>query len=191
MKKFSVGQKSPKDYIVDRLKKGIEITEEILNLLSIEPNLAIVDIQQRLGMKRSTLKHWLVKLEKKGLIISKRLNSNYRGRPTVYRVNKRRINEREILSAKKFKSFEEYMIKSMLAQKILDEIDKDQSSEKQHKELIKLFKEFKEDSSWAAKMNFLLRSEYIKIDYNLSLTPKGKASKRKREKYKAKKKASS
>jgi hypothetical protein len=115
---------------------------------------------------------------------------NEQGRPTVYRANKRRLNDLEKLSGKKWKSFEDFQLKDIATERILEEIEKEPSFAKQHEKLVKLFQEFKQDS-YGAKITFLLHSDYIKLEYRFSLTPKGKASRKRRKRYKAKKKASS
>ena len=83
-------------------------------------------------------------------------------------------------------NFEEWNLKSILANEILREIDENKTPKKQHKKLTELFKKFKKES-YGAKIIFLLNSDYIKMNYNFELTEKGK----KKMNQQTKKKASS
>ena len=173
--------------LINRSKRKSEIREKIIQILSSKEGLAIVDIQRELGLNRNTFNYWINMLEKEGWIKRKKLEAegkNARGQPKTLILNKKRIKEREQYSSKHWKSFEDYNLKSIATEKILREIDEKQPLDSQHERLVELFKKFKQDS-YGAKIIFLLYSDYIKVNYNFSLTEKGK---RELEKIKKRKK---
>lgn len=163
--------------LLNKMQRKKEIKEKIIEILKLEENLALADIQRKLGENRNTFNYWMNLLEKEGWFKKKTIEGKgveITGQPKTLVLNKRKIKEMEELSSKRWKSFEEYNLKSILAGKILGEIDEKQPSDKQHQRLIELFKQFGKEG-YGAKIIFLLYSDFIKIDYKLSLTDKGRA----------------
>ncbi|MCX6742039.1 MAG: winged helix-turn-helix domain-containing protein [Candidatus Pacearchaeota archaeon] len=170
--------------LLSRMQRKSEIRKKIFEILSSEENLAIADIQRKLGINRNTFNYWINMLEKEGWIKRKSLElegEERRGRPKTLILNKKRIKEAEQYSYRRYKSFEEGELKSILVDKILVEIKEQQPSDKQHQKLIEMFKQFGKDN-FGAKLIFLLYDDFIKIDYKLSLTDKGKAYLKKHKK---------
>ena len=163
--------------LLNRNQKKIEIREQIISILQSTENLAIEDIRERLGINRNTFNYWVNIFEEEGWFerrnIEGLMGKDKRGQPKTLILNKKRIKERERLEIINEKSFEEKMLKSFLAEKILKEIDKQQPPNRQQERIIQAFKDFKKEG-FGAKLMFLLSSDYIEIDYKLSLTQKGK-----------------
>lgn len=163
--------------LVNRSQRKSKIREKLIEILLSEENLAIEDIRKKLdNMNRNTFNYWVNVFEKEGWFkrrIIEGEGEEIRGQPKTLILNKKKIKEREQYSYRRWKSYEEGQLKSLLAEKILYEIDKQQSSEKQHQRLIELFKQFGKEG-FGAKLIFLLYDDFIKINYNLSLTDKGK-----------------
>jgi len=167
--------------LLNRSQRRNEVKKQIFEVLFTEDNLAIADIQRKLGLNRNTFNYWIDKFEKEGWIKRKSLKlegKEARGRPKTLVLNKKLIKEREQYSAKKWKSNEDYMLKSMICTKILDEIEWRKPGDIQHEKLVRLFREFKLEG-YGARMITLLHGDYFKINYNLTLTEKGKAFRRK------------
>lgn len=161
--------------LLSRSQRKREVRERLIQIVSLEDNLALEDIRKKLDdMDRNTFNYWINVFEKDGWFKRKAIEGEgeeIRGRPKTLILNKKKINELENLSSKRWKSIQEYNLKSMLVEKLLDEIEKQPDSHKQLQEIIRLFKE---DGGYGAKMIFLLYSDYIKIDYKLSVTDIGK-----------------
>ena len=160
---------------LSRMKRKNEIREGIINIISKEKNLAIEDIRKRMGINHSTFYYWLKKLEKEGWFKRETIKTEgfeKRGNPKTLVLNEKRIQEAEQYSYRSYKSLEEWELKNILTNKILDEVEKEQSQPKQHKGLIRLFKEFQKDN-FGARIIFLLYDPLIKITYKLKLTDKG------------------
>lgn len=176
--------------LISRSESRNKIRDGLIRILSSKENLAIVDIQRELGINsRSTFDYWIKIFEKEKLIKRETIKCEGKektGSPKTLILNKRLLKERQkysVAHSKNFedKSMESYMLRSMFIMKILEEIKKNPSYE-QHKELIRLFKQFKKDN-YGAQITFLLYSDFIKVDYKFSITDKGK---RKLEKIKKK-----
>lgn len=168
--------------LLSRIQRKTEIKKKIMEILSSEPNLAIADIQKRLGLNRNTFNYWIKMFEKEGWFKRKSLElegEEARGRPKTLVLNKKKIKEAEYFSSKHWKSFEEFNLRSILTDKIMEEINKQPNS---HKQLQKMMELFKQDSGYGAKLIFLLYEEYLKVDYKLSLTAKGKVYLKKNKK---------
>jgi Ni,Fe-hydrogenase I large subunit len=172
-------EKSAKN-ILNRSQRKSEIKKHLFEILKTTENLAIAEIQRKLGMNRNTFNYWINKFEGEGWIKRKKIETEgelARGQPKTLILNKTKIEEMEKYSwerSKKYedKTLENYTLTSMFIEKILKEINEEQTY-KQHKKLLKLLKDFKQDN-WGGQMIFLLYSDYIKVDYKFSLTDKGK-----------------
>jgi DNA-binding MarR family transcriptional regulator len=158
--------------LLERFAKRNEIENAIISELKKENDLTIAELVDKLGLSRGNFMHYLKAIKDRGLIIQKR-QEDIQGRPVFLRLNKKRLKERERHSTKNWKSFEEFNLKHILSMKIIEEIERKQSSGEQHKRLLSLMKRFKKEG-FGSKIIFLLYSDLIKIDYKLSLTDKGK-----------------
>jgi DNA-binding MarR family transcriptional regulator len=179
--------------LLNRLQRNSAIHRQIIDILKSEENLAIADIQKKIVtngavINRNTLNHYIDKLVKEGWFMKRTIKcegEDKRGSPKTLVMTKKQIKELKIMKKMSAKakgwSFEEYNLKSILSNKILEEIGKQQSSEKQHQNLIEMFKKFGKEG-YGAKIIFLLYSNFIKIDYKLFLTDKGKKELEKIEK---------
>lgn len=162
--------------LLNRLERKNEIKKRIIEIISTEKNLAISDIQRKLGMNRNTLNHWIKVFEEEKLLLKKNIlceGKEKQGNPKTLVLNKKFIEWQETLRRRSWESYEEKELETTLIEKLLQEIDKEQPSDKQHQELVNLFKKFKQES-FGARLIFLLYGDYVKIDYKLSLTERGK-----------------
>jgi DNA-binding MarR family transcriptional regulator len=162
--------------LLNRGQRRNKIKNQIMEILSSEENLAIVDIQRKLGLNRNTLNYWINRFEKEGWFKRKTIETQgeeARGQPKTLVLNKKKLKEARQYSYRHYKTFEEYNLKSIFAQKVLREIEEKQPSDKQHQRLIELFKQFGKESG-GARLVFLLYDDYVKLNYRLSLTDKGK-----------------
>ena len=148
--------------LMNRSQKKQEIKRQIIDIISTNKNLSLVDIQKKLGLHRNTFNYWIGMLEKEGWFKRQTLKHKDISKKTKLKtlvLNTKQINETKKLSvqhSKNFedKSFESYTLRSMFIMNILEEIRSNTSYE-QHKGLIKLMKEFNKDSSYGAQMIFL------------------------------------
>lgn len=166
------------EYLLNRIQRKAEIKKQIISILSSEENLAIADIQKKIGLNRNTFNYWIKLLEKEGWFKRKKIEgigTEITGQPKTLILNKKKLKEMEKLSSKHWKNHEEYMLKSIFVDKILDEIEKKQPSDKQHEGLIELFKQFGKESYGAKSIFLLYDDDLVKVDYKLSLTDKGRA----------------
>ena len=163
--------------LVERMTRKIETDKSIIDALEKEDDLTIAELVDKLKMSRGNLAHYLNDLVKRRIVIKKR-QKNIHGQPTFLRVNKKFLKARKKDAIYNKKSFEEKMLRGLLAEKVLKDIDEKQPSEKQYQKLIKMFKDFGRDS-YGEKILFFLHSDYIKVNYTLSLTDKGERALRK------------
>lgn len=178
--------------LLNRSQRKAEIKKQIIAIISSQKNLALADIQKEIGLKRNTFNYWVEELEKEGWLKRESIKHkgiSKQGKPKTLILNTKKIKEMEQYSferSKKYedKSFESYTLTSMFINKILMEIEENNSYD-QHKEIIKLFKQFKKDS-YGAQAIFLLYSDFIKVDYKFSITDKGKKALAKLKKKKSK-----
>lgn len=178
--------------LLNRSQRKSEIKKQIIEIISVEKNLALADIHKKLGLSRNNFNYWIDKFEKEGWFEKRPLKKNgvsQQGKPKTLILNKKKIKESEQCSFKRSKkyedkSFEAYTLTSMFIMKILQEIQEN-TSYNQHKKLIKLFEQFKKDKNYGAQTIFLLYSDFIKVDYKFSITDKGKRALKKLQKKKA------
>jgi len=177
-------------HLLNRNQKKSETRDRLIQIISSEPNLALKDIQEKLGIKsRNTFNYWIDLFEKENWFKRKNLDligEDKRGNPKTLVLNKEKMKERIQYSYRRYKEgqqFEEYNLNFILAQKILREIEKQQHSDKQHQRLIEMFKQFRKEG-FGAKLMFLMYDDFIKIDYKLSLTEKGEKALKKLKKKK-------
>lgn len=170
MKSSNDKQNKTNNYLLNRMQRKTEIRRKMIDFLMLHENQAIVDVQKNIGMNRSTLNYWIKEFESEGWIRKER-QKDIQGRPTFLKLNKSKINEAEKRSYKHWKSFEEFTLKNILVNKLIDEIEEQPDSHKQLQEIMRLFKE---DGSYASKLIFLLYENFVKINYELSLTDEGR-----------------
>jgi len=162
--------------LLNRMQRKGEIKKKIIEIISTEENLAIENIREKIGLNRNTFNYWINIFEKEKWLNKKTIKCEgieKRGNPKTLVLNKKYIEWQKTLRRRSWESYEEKQLETLLIEKILQEIDEKQPSGKQHQKLIKLFKEFNQES-FGAKLIFLLYDGYVKIDYNLSLTERGK-----------------
>jgi hypothetical protein len=162
--------------LLNRMQRKGEIKNKIIEIISTEENLAIEDTRDKIGLNRNTFNYWIKMFEKEKWLNKKIIKCEgveKRGNPKTLVLNKKFIEWQETLRKRSWESYEEKQLETLLIERILEEIDKKQLSDKQHQKLIKLFKEFNQES-FGAKLIFLLYDDYVKLDYKLSLTKKGK-----------------
>lgn len=183
-------QKTAARNLISRSERRNKIKDELIRILSSKENLAITDIQKELGINsRSTFNYWIDIFEREKLIKRETIKcegKEKRGSPKTLVLNVKLLKERQKYSVEHSKNFEDksmesYTLRSMFIMNILEEI-RNNTSYEQHRELIKLFKQFSKDSSYAAQMTFLLYSDFIKVDYKFSITDKGKKALKKLKK---------
>ena len=160
--------------LMSRNQRKQEIKKQIIDILSLEKNLALADIQKKLGLHRNTFNYWVEVLEKEGWIERqpiKHKGISKQGSPKTLILNKEFLKAREKDAIYNKKSFEEKHLLSIFRTELIEEIEKNPSN-KQHQRLIKLFQKFGLVDV-GGKLMFLLHTDYIKIDYKFSLTDKG------------------
>ena len=96
------------------------------------------------------------------------------GNPKTLVLNKKFIEWQETLRRRQWESYEQKQLESILVEEIIQLVDKKQSSEKQYKHLVDLFKKFRTDDSFGARLIFLLHDDFVKINFKSSLTERGK-----------------
>lgn len=178
--------------LMNRSQKKQEIKNQIIEIISLEKNLALVDIQERLGLHRNTFNYWVGMLEREGWFKRQTLKHKGISKKTKLKtlvLNTKLIEKVKKLSDAQAKNYEdEYIeassLRSMVIMNIMLEIEENPSYE-QHKGLIKLFKKFKKEGG-GIQAQFLLTTEFIKLHYKFSLTDKGKKELRKLKKEKNK-----
>lgn len=165
-----------------RWQKTREMREKIIDFLKKSEDPTIAELQKAFEIPRSSLIHWIRVLEKDGWIKRQR-KIDSQGRPTILTLNEKAIAWQEHVRRKnkEWESFEERQLFTILTEKILKEIDQKQPN--QHKKLVEVFKQFGE-TSYGARMIFLLYGDYVKINYNLTLTEKGEKALRRIKKRK-------
>lgn len=176
--------------LMNRGQRKQEIKKQIIEIISTHENLALADIQEQLKLPRNTFNYWVGMLEEEGWFKRKTIEGlggkDKRGKPKTLVLNKKLIEKANKLSVQQSKNFEDksmeaYSLRSMFIMKILMEIEENPSYE-QHKEIVKLFKEFGKEDNHAGQMMFLLYSDFIKVDYKFSMTDKGKKALKKLKK---------
>ena len=174
---------------MNRSQRKQEIKKQIIEIISKKENLALADIQEELKLPRNTFNYWVDMLEKEGWFKRQTIEGlggkEKRGSPKTLILNTKLIDKVKKLSIQQSKNYEETHIYSsslrrITIMKIMMEIEENPSSN-QHKGLIKLFKDF-EKGEGGSQMQFLLCSDFIKVDYKFSLTDKGKKALRKLKK---------
>ena len=176
--------------LLNRNQKRAEIKNQLIEILKTKKNLAIKDIQEILGLNRNSFNYWIDKFEKEGYIKKIPLEHkgiSKQGQPKTLILNPKFVEWVEENERKFWASEEEKMFNNLLVERMLSEIDQQQSPNKKYKKLIELFKKFKKDS-FGAKWIFLTIGDYVKIDYKFSLTERGKKLLGKIEKNKPKRK---
>lgn len=177
--------------ILDRIQKRNEIKNQIIDILQSTENLAIEDIRKKIGINRNTFNYWINKFEKEKWIHRRLIEcegKEKRGSPKTLVLDKKFIEWQKTLKNRSWESYEEKQLEEILVRRIIELVDEKKSSEKQYRELAKLFKKFNKES-YGAKFIFLIYDDFVKIDFNLSLTEKGRKALSKIKK-KSKKKAS-
>lgn len=82
--------------------KRKQILSSILGIIE-EGEISIVDIQEKIKMKRSTLIYYLNLLENRGLIEKNQIQKGKTGRPTMVKIPEKKISEIKKKSRKRLK----------------------------------------------------------------------------------------
>ena len=162
--------------LLNRIQRRNEIKRQIISILQSTENLAIEDIRKNIGISRSTFNYWIDMFEKEKWLHRKSIKcegKDKRGNPKTLILDKKFIEWQETLRRKNWESYEEKHLNEILVEKILREVNEPQHADKQHKKLIEIFKKFNKES-YGAKLIFLLYDDFVKINFKLSLTEKGK-----------------
>ena len=121
--------------LLNRNQKKAEIKKQIIEIISLQKDLALVDIQKELGLNRNTFNYWIDEFEKEGWFRREAIKHKgicKQGKPKTLILNKKKIKlveQYSFKSSKKYedKSFESYTLTSMFIQKILQEIEENPS----------------------------------------------------------------
>lgn len=131
---------------------------------------SIVELVKLMNMKRTTLIHYLKLLEKESLISMNQIKKTKRGRPTMIKLNRKKIESHSNKFDKQAREMEKKYIKNPLTFKTLKTLvsNKDVSQIK----ILELLPSKDSTSSKISILNYLKAKNYIELTYRITLEGK-------------------